>query len=163
MNETLQDLSALAEIISAVAVVATLAYLAIQIRQNTKTMRAMSAASHTDTTNEIAKLFAQNPEQAEVFYRVRNDPESLTDMEKEWMTHIFGMMVNYMQQADELAAVDALPAGFAQKTDAQIEFMVSLQSFDAWFNEYGAMMCTPGFQSKVEGAMTRRAAKESNP
>ena len=53
---TIQDLGSLGELIAAIATVATLGYLAVQIRQNTRSVRASSRLSASQTYNEHSRL-----------------------------------------------------------------------------------------------------------
>ena len=98
---SLQDLSAISEIIASLALVISLVYVAIQIRQNnrqldenTNAVRASAVYSglHLIFDNRIA-IF-NDGETADIFYRGLESPEQLSDIEKTRFRLIFANAVD---------------------------------------------------------------------
>lgn len=70
-----------AELVAALATVATLVYLAIQIRQNTISVRAATHHAGATAFRDLVAWLAGDAELAELYYRGRTDPASLSKSE----------------------------------------------------------------------------------
>lgn len=75
---TLSELGNIGDLVGGVAVIATLAFLILQIRQNTNTVRAAAELESERMRMEWHAIPASNPDLAEIWEKVFNDPESVT-------------------------------------------------------------------------------------
>jgi hypothetical protein len=75
---TLSELGNIGELIGGVAVIVTLVFLVLQIRQNTNSVRAAAELDSERMRVEWHAIPASNPDLAEIWERVFNDPESVT-------------------------------------------------------------------------------------
>lgn len=79
MNKlNLQNLSAIAEILSSVAVLATLVFLVYELRQNTDAIRANTYQEMNAVISESNGIFLANPEVSEFILRTASNADNLT-------------------------------------------------------------------------------------
>lgn len=83
---SLEQISLLAQIVSAIAVVASLIFVAFQLRQATRAMRNSSSQAHSATYAMIISAIIENAEFAAVWRRGLSEPDSLTP--DEWVRFI---------------------------------------------------------------------------
>lgn len=83
---TLEQLSFLAQILSAVAVIASLAFVGHQLRQSAKAARASSSMAHSTTYHAIISTIIGDKEFASLFRRALDDPQSVSD--DEWVRFV---------------------------------------------------------------------------
>jgi len=74
----LQNLSAIAEILSSVAVLATLVFLVYELRQNTDAIRANTYQEMNAVISESNGIFLANPEVSEFILRTASNADNLT-------------------------------------------------------------------------------------
>ena len=97
MKEILEEYSLIAEIVLAIAIVVSLIFVGLQIRGNTK-------ATQASTFHEIAALdirvllsFARTEDLARIITTFRDDPDSLTEEEKNHGFYLFGAEVRHVE------------------------------------------------------------------
>jgi uncharacterized protein YebE (UPF0316 family) len=97
MIETLQGYALLADIISAIAIIISLIFVGLQIKENTK-------ATQASTFHEIAALdielllnFANSKESAKVSTLFRENPDALSDDEKNYGFYMFAAEVRHIE------------------------------------------------------------------
>ena len=83
MPMTLEQLSFLAQIISAIAVVSSLIFVGYQLRQGTKAARASSSMAHSQTYHAIITVIMADGEFARIWRRTLEDPSQAS--EDEWV------------------------------------------------------------------------------
>ena len=75
---TLSELGNMGDLVGGIAVIATLLFLILQIRQNTNTVRAAAELESERMRMEWHAIPANNPDLAEIWERVFNEPEGVT-------------------------------------------------------------------------------------
>ena len=143
---------AIAELLGGVATVATLAYLAVQIRQNTKSVRASSAASYREGNASFASIIAENEELAELYYRGLSDPGSLSEVERNRFLNLAAMVLTYLHEAEELDASGSLSESLARTRDAQLQFFAAQPGFRELYENYRYAQ-PPDFARRMDAAI----------
>lgn len=83
---TLEQLSLLAQIVSAIAVIASLIFVSFQLRQATAAIRASSSVAHAALYTELVHSIIDNADFAQIWSRGLADPKGLTD--SEWVRFV---------------------------------------------------------------------------
>ena len=96
---TIQELGSLGELVAAIATVVTLAYLALQIRQNTRALRVTALQVHQQQVQQTVNLVAASAENASVWRRGIDDPQSLSPGELAQFTAMLLGVYNQMDAA----------------------------------------------------------------
>ena len=79
---TLQDISALSQIVSGLAVVASLVFVGLQIRQNTRATQAASHHAVSEALNRVNLSWAENADVTRIWIAGRDDRQALTEEER---------------------------------------------------------------------------------
>ena len=97
MIETLKEFALLADIISAIAIIISLIFVGLQIKDNTK-------ATQASTFHEIAALdielllnFGKSEESAKISTLFRENPDELSDDEKNYGFYMFAAEVRHIE------------------------------------------------------------------
>lgn len=83
---TLEQLSLVAQIVSAVAVIASLIFVGVQLRQATAAIRASSSEAHAALYTELVHSIIDNADFARIWTIGLEDPKSLSD--EEWVRFV---------------------------------------------------------------------------
>jgi len=107
---TIQDLSAIGEIVGAIATVATLIYLAIQIRENTKAVQSAAAQSVHEAFATWYRMLAADPVLSQVVTDGLRDYASLSETNKARFVATFMAFLSCSQDAFIKWREGSLPA-----------------------------------------------------
>ena len=83
---TLEQLSLVAQIVSAVAVIASLIFVGVQLRQATAAIRASSSEAHAALYTELVHSIIDNADFARIWTTGLEDPKRLSD--EEWVRFV---------------------------------------------------------------------------
>ena len=105
MKNKLQEYALIAEIIGGIGIIASLVFVGAQVSQNaeetalnTRQLQAAAFSELTNSLNEINRMLIENPDNLDVWLKVRNG-EELTPRELE----LFNAFVRMFSQLSELA------------------------------------------------------------
>lgn len=80
---SLEQVSLVAQIVSALAIIASLIFVGVQLRQATSAMRNSSSQAHSAIYTGLVSTIIENADFASIWRRGLNDPSSLT--EDDWV------------------------------------------------------------------------------
>jgi hypothetical protein len=110
---TIQDLGALGELLGGVLILASVIYLAIQVSETKKQIAASTAQARSDA---FSNMFAHtmNPVLLEANLKAKNDPESLTESERQLLFNFLILFLNHHETTfyhRKLGTLDPAQAG----------------------------------------------------
>ena len=122
---TIQDLGNVGEFIAALATVATLGYLALQVRAARHSTDFLISQGISQQYNHTNGQITQNPELAELFARVRRDPDSLSDVDSVRLEFLFFQYFHTHNMILELGAKGIISERWVRGCTADLEAMLS--------------------------------------
>lgn len=96
----LKEWAAIAEIIGTIAVIVSLLFVAQSLDRNTAAISATSTAEITDALREVELSVLNNPALLNVVVKGRDEPDSLSDLEREQYTRYVGMYIDEWEKID---------------------------------------------------------------
>lgn len=165
---TLQDLSAIGEVVGSLAVVVSLIYLAHQIRQSSRQLEQNSRhieASMYHATNDAFfrwyALLAQDASLAALWRRMLADESSLTDDETVRLNSLVAMLFLSYENNFQQFRLGAVKRNTLKLAGFDISALLSRPVVQAWWKRHGKRILTPEFQLAVESLVAdSRVARE---
>ena len=97
MKEILEEYALIAEIISAIAIIISLIFVGVQIRENTKATKASTFQGIAALDINILLNFGNSQELSRIITVFRDDPDSLTQEERNHGFYLFGAEVRHVE------------------------------------------------------------------
>jgi hypothetical protein len=135
MIETLQEFALLADIISAIAIVISLIFVGLQIKDNTKATQASSFHEIAALDIQLLLSFANSQESAKVSTLFRENPDALSDDEKNYGFYMFAAEVRHIENL------------FLQKQSK----MLTERSWISRKSLVDGLILSPGFEVLIAG------------
>jgi hypothetical protein len=138
---------AIAELLGAIGVIASLVYLATQIRQsreqlrqNTATVRAASAAAHTQALANFNTLMAENPDVNRVFWAGLADSEGLAEPDRRRFESLVSLLVKAVEQSWRFHQDGILDDASWAEERATVEWLAREPGFEDFWKRYRGMI-----------------------
>jgi hypothetical protein len=134
---TLEDLGNLGDFFGGIAVIVTLVYLAFQIRQNTKLVQQSAEQMFRSDSTAVVALAARSPENAEVYNKGLNDPESLSPNERAHFYLLMAANFYHFQQGYAAHREGALSEGVWNSQLQALQLYASRPGMRVWWKRQG--------------------------
>jgi hypothetical protein len=138
----LEALGNIGDFLGGIGVVITLIYLATQIRQNTATVRANGAASHSEGLNNITLLLAQDSDARSVYFQGLSDYEGLSEDSQLQFDLIMQYFCQGLQRSLHLHRESAINEEAWEETVAAVSFLAVRPGFRRWWKKWGSIYPT---------------------
>jgi hypothetical protein len=125
----LEALGNIGDFLGGIGVVITLVYLAAQIRQNTATVRATGAASHSEGQNNITLLLAQDAEAPSVYFQGLREYGSLSEDGRLQFDLLMQYFCQSLQRSLHLHRERAINEEAWQETLAAVSYLAARPGF----------------------------------
>jgi hypothetical protein len=140
-------------LVGAIAVVATLAYLSIQLRQNTASVRATSAASHSEAMRTINIAVVQDPELVRIYWSGLANRGALSGDDQRRFDFLMGIWSQGMEQSWKFKQEGVLDATTWAGQAVAISWLAHQPGFVDFWRIWGPQH-HPGFAEVIAQAMT---------
>ena len=156
----LEALGNIGDFLGGIGVVITLVYLATQIRQNTATVRATGAASHSEGLNNITLLLAQNFEARSVYFQGLSDYKSLSEDGRLQFDLLMQYFCQSLQRSVHLHRERAISEEAWQETLAAVSYLAERPGFRRWWEAWGPAYPAQ-FSEFIEGSLAAAPIPEA--
>jgi len=154
---TLQDLSAIGEVIGSIAVVISLIYLAYQIRQSSRQMemnsRQLEASMYHATNDSFYRwysLLAQDAALAALWRRALTEETILSDDEAVRVNSLVSMLFLSYENNFQQLRIGAINRDTLQIARSNILSLMSSPVVQMWWKRQGERILTPEFRLAIE-------------
>jgi hypothetical protein len=145
-------IGAIAELLGAIAVVATLAYLSVQLRQNTASVRASSAAAHSEAMRTSNIAVVQDPELVRLYWSGLANRAALSDDDQRRFDFLIGITTGGMEQAWKFKQDGVLDAPTWAGQAVSLSWLAHQPGFADFWRIWGSAH-HPGFGEVIAQAM----------
>ncbi len=145
-------IGAIAELLGAIAVVATLAYLSVQLRQNTASVRAGSAAAHSEAMRSSNIAVVQDPELVRLYWSGLANRGALSDDDQRRFDFLIGIFSQGIEQAWKFKQEGVLDATTWAGQAVQVSWLAHQPGFADFWRIWGSQH-HPGFVEVITQAM----------
>ncbi len=167
---TLQDLSAIGEVVGSLAVVVSLIYLAHQIGQSSRQLeqnsRHIEASMYHATNDAFIRwyaLLAQDASLAELWRRMLADESSLTDDETVRVNSLVAMLFLSYENNFQQFRLGAVKRNTLEIAGSDIAALFSRSMVQVWWKRQGKRIMAPEFQQAIESLVAEsRIAREKS-
>lgn len=129
---SLEQVSFVAQIVSALAIIASLIFVGVQLRQATSAMRNSSSEAHSAIYTGLVSTIIENADFASIWRRGLNDPCSLT--EDDWVRFIANTSAQFrFSESSRVQWIEGLlDEEHWQNVEAQVKSFVPQAGIKAW-------------------------------